>query len=210
MRELGIICIEGPIGTGKTTLAKALAEELDARVVLEDPDSNPFLPKFYEDMRKWAFQAQVFFMLSRYQQFLELRERDLFHPLSICDYTFEKNWIFGQLTLGEDEFSLYRTLYSVLAERVPKADVVIFLEAEPSVLLSRVRKRGRSYEQGIEPSYLERLLEAYQEFFRRYSESPLLVIDTSGTDAEALEAKAEEIAKKASELESGREFLSLD
>jgi deoxyadenosine/deoxycytidine kinase len=182
MGTLRYIAVEGPIGVGKTSLATLLAKEFSARCILENPGENPFLTRFYRDQKKYAFQTQIFFLLSRYQQQQELQQLDLFSQLTISDYLFPKDKIFASINLDENEFALYEQVYALLTGRIPSPDMVIYLQAKPGVLLSRIRQRDHDYERSIEAGYLRALVEAYNNFFFHYDESPLLVIDTSEID----------------------------
>ncbi|ACL67148.1 deoxynucleoside kinase [Anaeromyxobacter dehalogenans 2CP-1] len=179
------IAVEGPIGVGKTTLAQVLAERLGARLVLEEAESNPFLPAFYADRKKHAFQAQVFFLLSRFQQQQVLFQQDLFSSSTVADYLFAKDRIFATLTLEPAELALYRQIHELLGPRVVRPDLVIYLQARTDVLLSRIRKRGRDFERGLDPAYVEALAKAYNDFFFHYEDTPLLVVNTSDIDVES-------------------------
>ena len=178
------IAIEGPIGVGKTTLAQVLSERLGARLVLEQPEENPFLPGFYADRRKHAFQAQLFFLLSRYQQQQALVQQDLFATATVSDYLFAKDRIFAALTLDPAELTLYQQVYELLGPRVVQPDLVVYLQARTEVLLSRIRKRGREYERAVDGGYLGALAKAYNDFFFHYEDTPLLVVNTSDIDIE--------------------------
>jgi deoxyadenosine/deoxycytidine kinase len=179
------IAIEGPIGVGKTALAQILAERLGGRLVLEQPQENPFLPGFYADRRKYAFQAQLFFLLSRFQQQEALLQQDLFSQSTVADYLFAKDRIFASLTLEPAELALYQQVYDLLGPRVASPDLVVYLQARTEVLVSRIKRRGRDYERGIEPAYLDALAKAYRDFFFHYEDTPLLVVNTSDIDFEA-------------------------
>jgi deoxyguanosine kinase len=176
------IAVDGPIGAGKTTLARMLAEDMGARLILEPAEKNPFLQDFYKDRVRNAFKTQLFFLLSRYQQQLELRQQELFGQGVVCDYTFAKDLIFAGANLSEDELGLYQTVFHLLRERLPKPDLVIYVRAEARVLLSRIRKRGFDYERPITEDYLEQLTDGYNRCFLNYDETPLLVVDTSEQD----------------------------
>jgi deoxyadenosine/deoxycytidine kinase len=176
------IAIEGPIGVGKSSLAKILARKFDARLVKEEVGNNPFLERFYEDPRKYAFQTQLFFLLSRYRQQKEMAQGNLFDSGVLCDYILAKDKIFALINLEDDEVSLYESIYKLLVSTLPKPDMVIYLQARPEVLLSRVRKRGIAYERNISLDYLRTLSDAYNEYFFHYNETPLLVVNTSEID----------------------------
>lgn len=180
--KLKYIAVEGPIGVGKSSLAKMFAEDFDARLICESPDSNPFLPFFYEDVTRYAFQTQLFFLLSRYGQQMELKQQDLFSQKVVCDYVFAKDIIFAQLNLTEDEFQLYSQIYTLLDRCLPKPDVVIFLQADADVLTKRIKKRNKDYEKTIERDYLLKVSQSYSQYFFQYSDAPLLVVNTSGLD----------------------------
>ena len=175
------IAVEGPIGVGKTSLVELLARRFEGVKVLEDIQ-NPFLEPFYRGKPGAAFQVQVFFLLSRYQQHLEIAQRELFTQLVVADYSMPKDWLFARVNLDEEEFRLYDRLYQVLAAKLPNPDLVIYLEARVDTCLHRIRLRGREYERGIDPDYLRRLKEAYNAYFFRYNRSPLLVVNTDEID----------------------------
>jgi deoxyadenosine/deoxycytidine kinase len=176
------IAVEGPIGVGKTALARRLAAEFGSRLLLEQIEENPFLRRFYDDPDKYAFQTQLFFLLERYRQQCELGQLDLFAQGTVADYLFAKDGIFAGVTLGPDEFQLYHQIYELLDQRLPRPDLVIYLEARPEVLLRRLRKRDRDFERGITQEYLEKLTEAFRTYFHRYTEAPLLVVNCSDID----------------------------
>ena len=176
------IAVEGPIGVGKTALAQRLATEFGAQLLLEQVEENPFLRKFYEDAEKYAFPTQLYFLLERYRQQRELGQLELFAQGTVSDYLFAKDGIFASLTLGLDEFQLYQQIFQLLDQRLPRPDLVVYLEARPEVLLRRLRKRDRDYERGITPGYLARLTEAFRNYFHHYTEAPLLVVKCSDID----------------------------
>jgi len=182
MTKKKYIVVEGPIGVGKTSLAKILAAEFQARSLFEKVEDNPFLPKFYEDRETYAFQNQLFFLLSRYQQQRELSQQELFNQNTVADYLFAKDKIFASLTLSSEELNLYQQIYLLLDTRVPKPDLVVYLQARPEVLYKRIKKRDKSYEKNITPEYLEDVAQAYNRFFFHYDEGPLLVVNTSEID----------------------------
>ena len=176
------IVVEGVIGVGKTSLVNILAERFGGRKVLEVVEENPFLSSFYSDREKYAFQTQLFFLLSRFRQQQDLFQQDLFRSLTVSDYLFAKDRIFATLNLSEDELALYERVFEALGPRVTKPDLVIYLQARLDVLQGRIKKRGRDFERRIDTGYLERLTRAYNDFFFHYSETPLLVVNTSDID----------------------------
>jgi len=176
------IVVEGPIGVGKSSLAKILANEFQARTIFERIEDNPFLPKFYKSRETFAFQNQTFFLLNRYQQQMELAQHDLFNQNVIADYLFAKDQIFATLTLSAEELNLYQQIYALLNTRVAKPDLVVYLQARPEVLYKRVKKRDKKYERGVTFEYLTEVAQAYNQFFFHYDETPLLVVNTSEID----------------------------
>ena len=182
MRDARYIALEGPIAVGKSSIAAALAKEYGARLITEPVEDNPFLPRFYEDPERSAFPAQVSFLMERYQQQQELLQMDLFERSMVADYIFAKDKIFAELTLSGDEMALYERIYGLLDKRIRKPDLVVFLDARTEVLLRRLRRRNRPYEKYVGREYLEKLAEVYRRFFHTYSDTPLLVVNTSEID----------------------------
>ena len=176
------IVVEGVIGVGKTSLVRLLAEKLGARMALEAVEENPFLKDFYADPVHFAFKTQIYFLLSRFRQQQDLMQGELFHQTLISDYHFAKDRIFANITLSDDELSLYNLVADALGPRVPRPDLVIFLQASLATLLDRIGRRGRPMERDIEPAYLEALSEAYTHYFFHYQASPLLVVNTDNID----------------------------
>ncbi|MBE0602086.1 MAG: deoxynucleoside kinase, partial [Deltaproteobacteria bacterium] len=166
----------------KSSLAKLLAQQFGSRLVKEEVAHNPFLERFYENPKKFAFQTQLFFLLSRYRQQKELAQGDLFEEGVVCDYIMAKDKIFALINLEDDEVSLYESIFKLLVPTLAKPDLVIYLQARPEVLLSRVRKRGIGYERNISLDYLKTLSDAYNEYFFHYNETPLLIVNTSEID----------------------------
>jgi deoxyadenosine/deoxycytidine kinase len=199
------IAVEGPIGVGKTSFVELLARRFDAYKVLEDLE-NPFLREFYEDKAGAAFQAQLFFLLSRYRQLQELTQRDLFHQITICDYIFPKDKIFAYLNLDDSELLIYDKLYSLLEEQTPKSDLVIFLQSETRTLLERIARRNRDYEAGISETYVEAVNKAYNYFFFHYTQTPLLVIDTTQIDFVRDEEHLGELVEQIRKMERGVQY----
>lgn len=176
------IAVEGPIGVGKTTLVQRLAEQFSAKAVIEIVEENPFLPDFYREPAKYAFQTQLFFLLSRYRQQQDLWQPDLFHRYILSDYIFSKDRLFAALTLTDNEMLLYDQVFQILDTRVLKPDLVVYLQARKDVLLERIKRRARSFEKNFDGSYLKRLCAAYNDYFFHYADTPLLVVDTSDID----------------------------
>jgi deoxyadenosine/deoxycytidine kinase len=176
------IVVEGPIGVGKSSLTNIVAERFAARRVMEVVEENPFLASFYGDRAKFAFQTQMFFLLSRFKQQQELFQQDLFSAVTVSDYLFAKDRIFANLTLQADELALYERVFDALQPRVTKPDLVIYLQARIDVLLARIKKRGREFERKFDPDYLDGLCRAYNDFFFHYQDTPLLVVNTSDID----------------------------
>jgi deoxyadenosine/deoxycytidine kinase len=167
------VAIEGVIGVGKTTLAKRLAKTLTASLVLEVVEENPFLARFYDDPDAFGFQTQIFFLLSRSRQQLELAQRDMFSESVVADYIFAKDQIFATINLAEEELALYRTIVPLLEARLVRPDLVVYLQATTDVLLERIKRRGRDFERDISREYLETLSEAYNHYFFHYDDTPL-------------------------------------
>ena len=178
------VVFEGAIGVGKTSLVRHYAEWSGARTMLEDVEDNPFLIRFYQEPRRFAFQVQMFFLLTRYRQQKEAQQGELFSGDLVADHSFEKDRIFASLNLDEHELRLYNSLSSVLRKDIPPPDIVVLLQAKPEVLLKRIRKQGRDFEKKIEPAYIEALCETYNHFFFHYADAPVMVVDTSDLDLE--------------------------
>lgn len=198
------IVIEGPIGVGKTSLARRLCTTLAAQPILEQASENPFLAPFYQNRRRGALPAQLYFLLQRAQQLTELNQADLFAPVRVADYLLDKDRLFARLTLDDEEFALYEQLYSRLALEPPRPDLVVYLQAPVDVLLTRIRRRGIAYEQSIDAAYLERLNEAYAGFFHDYRSSPLLVVDASSIDPVSNEADYQDLLSAILATKTGR------
>jgi deoxyadenosine/deoxycytidine kinase len=191
---------------GKTSLARCLAGELNARLIFERVEDNPFLTKFYDDRRTHAFQNQIFFLLSRYQQQRELVQQELFAQNTVADYLFAKDKIFATLTLTEEELNLYQQIYRLLNPRIPKPDLVIYLQANLETLYKRIKKRDKSYERNVSADYLEEVARAYNEFFFRYDETPLLVVNTSEIDFVASSKDLADLIKEINRMGAGTQY----
>ncbi len=182
MKEIRYIAIEGVIGAGKTTLAKKIAERLDANLILEEFETNPFLEKFYDDRRRYAFQTQMFFLINRYKQQEQLGQEDLFAKYIVSDYIFDKDQIFAYLNIEGEELKLYESLFPLLQRSLRKPDLVIFLQASTDRLMYNIKKRGRKIERNLTRGYIEELSEAYNNFFFKYNNTPLLIVNSTDID----------------------------
>jgi deoxyadenosine/deoxycytidine kinase len=195
MKSLYYIAIEGPIGVGKTSLSKLMAEKLGARLVLEEFDDNPFLPDFYKDPERYAFQTQLFFLLQRYRQQHDLRQVDMFQNLVLTDYMFVKDRLFASLNLNEKEMQLYDTLANLLEKNIIKPDLVIYLQGSTNSLIRKIAERGREMETKITYDYIDALSQVYTEYFFRYQDTPLVIINTDNIDFVKKEKDLDEIIK---------------
>ncbi len=189
----GYIAIEGVIGVGKTSLTRMLSERFHATTVLEEVETNPFLSSFYGDRRAYAFQTQLFFLLSRFRQQQGMTQQDLFGQTMVADYLFAKDRIFAYLNLDSNELGLYETLWKLLEQKTARPDLVIYLQADLDTLLRRIKERGRSFEHNMSREYLAELSEAYNHFFFHYTETPLLVVNVSNIDFVKREADFEDL-----------------
>jgi deoxyadenosine/deoxycytidine kinase len=195
-QEIRYIAIEGAIGSGKTSLAKLLHQRLGGKLVLERFEENVFLQRFYEDPQRYAFQTQIFFLMTRYKQLQMLGQQDLFQDYFIADYIFEKDKIFAHLNLQDDELQLYDTLVANIEKSLPKADLVVYLQSSPERLLQNVRSRGREFEAGITKKYIHDLNDAYNYFFFRYKGAPLLIVNSTEIDFVNNEDHFEELVRQ--------------
>jgi deoxyguanosine kinase len=194
--ETRYIAIEGVIGVGKTSLSRLVAHDFDARLNLEVVEENPFLVRFYDDPRQYAFQTQIFFLLSRYRQQQDFFQQDLFQHRIVSDYLFDKDRIFANLNLEDAELQLYDRIAAELQGRVPVPDLVVYLQASVDVLMARIARRGREYEREISRAYIESLAEAYSHFFFHYNEAPLLVVNTNDIDFVQSRAHYEDLRRQ--------------
>jgi deoxyadenosine/deoxycytidine kinase len=202
------IVIEGPIGVGKTSLAKRLAGDFSGELLLEGAEENPFLARFYRNPRHAALPTQLFFLFQRAQQIQELRQSDMFAPVRIADFILEKDRLFAQLTLDDDELRLYEQVYDNITVDAPQPDLVIYLQAPVDVLLNRVQKRGREYERFIESNYLQRLVEAYTRFFYHYTATPLLIVNAADIDLVNNEQDYQLLLERLKKATSGRHYFN--
>jgi deoxyadenosine/deoxycytidine kinase len=203
-----LVVVEGPIGAGKTTLAKRIAAEVGAEPVLEQPDENPFLERFYKNPRAGALPAQLYFLFQRARQLQELRQQDLFAPVRVADYLLEKDRLFARVTLEDDEYALYEQVYGRLSLDAPVPDLVVFLQAPVDVLLERIAARGVRYEKHIERDYLLRLIDAYTRFFHQYSASPLLIVNAAEIDPVGDSRDFEQLFEAIRRTRSGRHYFN--
>jgi len=208
VKNLYYVSIEGVIGVGKTSLAHLLEERLNAKLVMEKFDENPFLAEFYLDPERYAFQTQLFFLLSRYRQQQELRQTDVFHKLVISDYMFVKDRLFASLNLDDKEMSLYDSVAKILEKNILNPDLVIYLQAETPKLMERITLRGRDFEKNMSPDYINALNQVYNEYFFRYQESPLLIINTNDIDFVHNEEDLEEVIRYIRQPVSGTKFFN--
>jgi deoxyguanosine kinase len=202
------IVIEGPIGVGKTSLARRLCASLSAEGVLEQAADNPFLERFYRNPRAGALPAQLYFLFQRAQQLASLKQQDLFAPLRVADYLLEKDQLFARVTLDDAEYELYEQVYAKLDIEAPKPDLVVYLQAPVDVLLERIAKRGIGYEQRIERDYLERLNEAYARFFHEYEAAPLLIVNAASIDPINNPADYDELLAAIQRMKRGRLYYN--
>ncbi len=194
--EIKYIAIEGVIGAGKTTLAKKIKERLNAELVMEQFETNPFLEKFYNDRKRFAFQTQMFFLINRYKQQEVLAQENLFRDYIVCDYIFEKDRIFAYLNLSGEELKLYESIFPLLSRSLRKPDLVVYLQSNVDRLMFNIKKRSRKIERNLTRNYIEELSEAYNHFFFRYSTTPLLIVNSSEIDFVKSEADFDEMFRQ--------------
>jgi deoxyguanosine kinase len=202
------IVVEGPIGAGKTALAKRLAKSLSGELILEEAFENPFLERFYTEGKSAALPAQMFFLFSRARQIEELRQTDMFATVRICDYLFAKDRMFAELNLDADEFALYEQIADKLAVEAPVPDLVIYLQASVDVLFERIARRGIGFERMIDRAYLEQLADVYARFFHAYNDGPLLIVNASQIDPVNNDADYEQLFRQIERTTGGRHFFN--
>jgi deoxyadenosine/deoxycytidine kinase len=202
------VVVEGPIGVGKTSLARRLAQSFGSELVLEKTEENPFLERFYRNPRAAAFPTQLFFLFQRARQLQQFRQQDLFDPVRVADYLLEKDRLFARVTLDDEEYALYEQVYGKLAIDAPKPDLVIYLQAPVDVLMDRVARRGIRYEQLIERSYLERIADTYARFFLHYDAAPLLIVNAAAIDLVNSEQDYELLFREIQRMRRGRQYFN--
>ncbi len=203
------IVVEGPIGAGKTSLARRLADRFGAQTVLEDPQANPFLERFYRDSARYALPTQLFFLFQRVAQLRDLAQRDLFESAAVGDFLLEKDPLFARLTLSDDELALYRQIFDSLKPQAPAPDLVIYLQAQPDTLVERVRKRGVPIEASISEEYLRALADAYSRFFHHFDAAPLLIVNTEHLNPVDRDADLDLLVQHLAAMRGRREFFNL-
>lgn len=209
MERLRYVVVEGPIGAGKTTLSRRLAARLGADLLLEQPAENPFLPRFYQDMARYALPTQLFFLFQRSRQVEPLAQLDLFSRPTVSDFLLDKDPLFARITLSGDELALYERMFEALRPRAPVPDLVIYLQAKTEVLVERVKKRSAGYERGISDEYLALLAESYSRFFYHYTAAPVLIANSENLNFVDREADFELLLQKMQGMKSRREYFNL-
>ena len=202
------IVIEGPIGVGKTSLANKLSLEWDAELILENVDDNPFLSKFYKNQREVSLQTQLYFLLTRTRQVQSFKQQDIFAKTRVSDFMLQKDRLFAQVTLSNEEYDLYDQLYSYMTVDIPKPDLLIYLQAPIEVLIKRIKKRGRNFEKYITSSYLEKLNSMYLKFFNSYDSSPLLIVNAEDIDFVNNEINYKNLLDKIYSIEKGKHYFN--
>jgi deoxyguanosine kinase len=202
------IVIEGPIGAGKTSLARRLAQHVDGELLLEAPEENPFLPRFYEEPARHALATQLFFLFQRIRQLSDVQQTDLFVGVTVSDFLLDKDALFARLTLADDELLLYQQIYDRLMPQAPVPDLVIYLQASHRLLVDRVRSRDIAYERNMDQDYLSRLAEEYRRFFYQFDAAPLLIVNSDNLNFVDEEADFDLLLQRISELKGPRAYFS--
>ena len=203
------IVVEGPIGVGKTSLARRLAEHWNAGLLLEQPEQNPFLARFYQEMERYALPTQLFFLFQRVNQMRELRQIDMFSQVTVADFLLDKDPLFARLNLSNDEFHLYQQIYATLSPQAPQPDLVIYLQAQAETLVERVRRRGADYEQPISESYLAQVADAYNRFFYHHSGTPVLIVNSERLNFVDRAADFELLLERIAGMRGQREYFNM-
>ncbi len=209
MNKLRYIVVEGPIGAGKTTLARRLSARLGTDLLLEQPDENPFLARFYQDMARYALPTQLFFLFQRAKQLEPLAQLDLFGRATVADFLIDKDPLFARVTLSADELSLYQRIFDAVRPQAPAPDLVVYLQARPDILVERVRRRSAEYERRISEEYLAVLAESYARFFYHYAAAPLLIVNSENLNFVERDADFELLIERVRGMKSRREFFNL-
>ena len=203
------IVVEGPIGAGKTSLARRLSERFGAKLVLEDPSANPFLERFYRDARRYALPTQLFFLFQRVNQLRDLAQQELFSQSAVGDFLLDKDPLFARLTLADDELALYRQIFESLRPQAPAPDLVIYLQAQPDTLVERVRRRGVEMEAAISETYLRELAEGYSRYFHHYDAAPLLIVNTEHLNPIDRDDDFDMLVRQLVEMRGRRSFFNV-
>ena len=209
MQKLRYIAVEGPIGAGKTSLARRLADRLGAELLLEQPGENPFLARFYQDMARYALPTQLFFLFQRARQLAALAQPDMFGRPTVTDFLLDKDPLFARITLSAEEMALYQKIYDVMRPQTPAPDLVVYLQAQPATLYERVRRRAAEFERGIGEDYLALLAEGFARFFYNYGAAPVLIVNSENLNFVARDADLELLLARMRGMKSRREFFSL-
>ncbi|HVB48727.1 MAG TPA: deoxynucleoside kinase [Burkholderiales bacterium] len=209
MNKLRYIVVEGPIGAGKTTLARRLSVRLGTDLLLEQPDENPFLARFYQDMARYALPTQLFFLFQRAKQLEPLAQLDLFGRATVADFLIDKDPLFARVTLSADELSLYQRIFDAVRPQAPAPDLVVYLQARPDILVERVRRRSAEYERRVSEEYLAVLAESYARFFYHYAAAPLLIVNSENLNFVERDADFELLIERVRGMKSRREFFNL-
>ena len=209
MDKFRYLVVEGPIGAGKTSLARRLASRLSADALLEQPGENPFIARFYRDMARYALPTQLFFLFQRARMVEPLKQPDMFSRPTVADFLLDKDLLFARVTLSGDEFALYQKIYDSLRPQAPAPDLVVYLQAQPGVLAERVRRRAAGFERGISEEYLALLAESYARFFYHYTAAPVLIVNSENLNFVERDADFDLLVSRIRGMKSRREFFSL-